>query len=70
MDARSSQRIEIALRVLAHLYGLDPTVTDEEIARLRAWADGSEALDQVACRIIRREIDRERSLGERFPKTA
>jgi len=43
----------------AHLYGLDQTVTDEEIARLRAWADGSEALDQVACRIIRREIDRE-----------
>ena len=70
MDTRSRQRTEIALRVLSHLYGLDQTVTDEEIASLRAWADGSEALDQVACRIIRREIDRERSSGERFQKTA
>ena len=50
--------MEIALRVLAHLCGLDQTVTDGEIASLRAWADGSEALDEVARRIIRREIDR------------
>jgi hypothetical protein len=70
MDARSRQRTEIALRVLSHLYGLDQTVTEKEIAILRAGADESEALDELACKIIRREIERERSLGERFSKTA
>jgi len=70
MDIRSRQRTKIALRVLSHLCGLDQTVTDEEIASLRTWAYESEALDELACRIIRREIDRERSSGERFSKTA
>jgi hypothetical protein len=70
MDIRSRQRTTIALRVLSHLCGLDQTVTDEEIASLRTWAYESETLDELACKIVRREIDRERSSGERFSKIA
>jgi hypothetical protein len=58
----NAQRLDVALRVLSSLCGLGQTVTDEAIAGLRAGVNESEAnlpLDELAGRIIRREIDRD-----------
>jgi hypothetical protein len=69
----NTQRLGVALRVLSSLCGLGQTVTDEAIAGLRAGANESEAnlpLDELARRIIRREIDRDGFRIENLSKTA
>ncbi len=68
----NTQRLGVALRVLSSLCGLGQTVT-EAIAGLRAGANESEAnlpLDELARRIIRREIDRDGVRIENLSKTA
>jgi len=69
----NTQRLGVALRVLSSLCGLGQTVTDEAIAGLRAGANESAAnlpLDELARRIIRREIDRDGVRIENLSKTA
>ena len=64
IEATSTVRLEVALRVLTTYCDLGKTATQEDEMNVRWWA-GDEALSppEAAAVVIRRELERDRAAG-------